>query len=117
MNNPYSESLFKTLKYRPELPLKPFACLLSARRWVTELVHWYNGAHRHSAIGFVTPDQRHAGLDQALLSARTQVYEKARQANPLRWSRQIRDWSYVNTVHLNPNTPQNKELHTIVKAA
>ena len=47
-DNPYSESLSKTLKYRPQLPLKPFECLLSARRWVTELVHWYNGAHRHS---------------------------------------------------------------------
>ena len=116
-DNPYSESLFKTLKYRPQLPLKPLACLLSARRWVTELVHWYNGTHRHSAIGFVTPDQRHAGLDQALLSARTQVYEKARQANPLRWPHQVRNWSYVNSVHLNPNTPQNKEPHTILKVA
>ena len=83
-DNPYSKSLFKTLKYRPQLPLQPFECMLNARRWVTELVHWYNGAHRHSAIGFVTPDQRHAGLAQALLSARAQVYEKARQANPLR---------------------------------
>ncbi len=83
-DNPYSESLFKTLKYRPQWPLKPFDNLLSARRWVTELVHWYNGAHRHSAIGFVTPDQRHAGLDQALLQARAQVYETARQANPHR---------------------------------
>jgi hypothetical protein len=41
-DNPYAESLFKTLKYRPQLPLKPFADLLHARRWVTELVHWYN---------------------------------------------------------------------------
>lgn len=116
-DNPYSESLFKTLKYRPQLPLKPFENLLQARRWVTELVHWYNGQHRHSAIGFVTPDQRHAGLDQALLSTRTQVYERARQANPLRWSRQVRDWSYVDTVHLNPDTPQNKDSQTIQKAA
>ncbi len=115
--NPYSESLFKTLKYRPELPLKPFECLLNARRWVTELVHWYNGAHRHSSIGFVTPDQRDAGQDQALLRARAQVYENARQANPLRWSGQVREWSYVRTVHLNPDTPQNKELQTTQKAA
>ncbi len=77
----------------------------------------YNGAHRHSAIGFFIPDQRHAGLDQVLLSARAQVYEKARQANPLRWSRQIRDWPYVNTVHLNPDTLQNQESQIIQKAA
>ena len=116
-DNPYSESLFKTLKCRPELPLKPFACLLSARRLVSELVHWYNGALRHSAIGFVTPDQRHTSLDKALLSARTQVYEKDHQAKPMRWSRQVRDWSYVNTVHLNPDAPQNKESQTIQKTA
>ena len=54
-DNPYSESLFRTLKYRPDLPVKAFEDLLQARRWVTELVHWYNDEHRHSAIGFVTP--------------------------------------------------------------
>jgi len=104
-DNPYSESLFRTLKYRPQLPLKPFENLLLARRWVTELVHWYNGEHRHSAIGFVTPDERHCGLDQALLSARSQVYEKARLSNPRRWSKQLRNWHYVEVVHLNPDKP------------
>ena len=53
-DNPYSESLFRTLKYRPQLPLKPFADILEARRWVTDLVNWYNHEHRHSAIRFVT---------------------------------------------------------------
>ena len=116
-DNPYSESLFKTLKYRPQLPLKPFENLLQARRWVTELAHWYNGEHRHSAIGFVTPDQRHAGLDQAPLGTRTEVYETARRANPLRWSKQVRDWHYIDTVHLNPDTPQNKDSQTTQKVA
>ena len=41
-DNPFSEALFRTLKYRPQLPVKPFNGLLQARRWVTELVHWYN---------------------------------------------------------------------------
>lgn len=66
-DNPYSESLFRTLKYRPELSVKPFENLLQARRWATALVRWYNEEHRHSAIGFVTPSQRHAGQDMALL--------------------------------------------------
>ena len=79
MNNPYVESTSRTLKYRPELPVKPFENLLAARRWVTELVHWYNHEHRHSAIGFVTPAQRHAGADRALLEERSLVYERARQ--------------------------------------
>ena len=88
-DNPYVESAFRTLKYRPQLPVKSFENLLAARRWVTDLAHWYNHEHRHSAIGFVTPAQRNAGLDHALLQARTKVYERARQANPQRWSRQL----------------------------
>ena len=108
-DNPYSESLFKTLKYRPQFPLKPFADLLQARRWVTELVHWYNEAHRHSAIRFVTPAQRHAQADEALLQARAAVYEQARQKYPQRWSTRTRDWAFIDAVHLNPDSPQTKE--------
>ena len=117
MNNPYVESTSRTLKYRPELPVKPFENLLAARRWVTELVHWYNHEHRHSAIDFVTPAQRHAGLDRALLEERKLVYERARQNNPQRWSVQPRQWAYVDVVHLNPETPQIKESQHTQKAA
>ena len=116
-DNPYSESLFRTLKYRSELPVRPFADLLKARRWVTDLVHWYNDEHRHSAIGFVTPNQRHAGLDKSLLESRIHVYEMARQANPLRWSRQTRNWSRIERVDLNPETPKPKDAESIQKAA
>jgi putative transposase len=116
-DNPYSESLFRTLKYRPELPLKPFADLLHARRWVSELVHWYNHEHRHSAISFVTPEQRHAGMDHALLNQRTAIYVAAREKNPNRWTGQIRDWSPIHEVHLNPTTPKNKDLKQNLKTA
>lgn len=105
-DNPYSEALFRTLKYRPQLPIHPFDTVLHARRWATELVLWYNGEHRHSAIRFVTPDQRHAGLDRALLRDRANVYQQARQANPQRWSTHVRNWQYIDTVHLNPDTPK-----------
>lgn len=104
-DNPYSESLFKTLKYRPEYPLKPFADVLEARQWVTGLVQWYNHEHRHSAIGFVTPAQRHAGLDEALLVQRKALYEQARAQNPRRWSKDTRNWNRIHTVHLNPERP------------
>jgi putative transposase len=90
-DNPYSESLFKTLKYRPAYPLEPFVNLAAARSWVTILVQWYNHEHRHSAIRFVTPAQRHAGLDQAILRQRSAVYETARAQNPLRWKRSTRN--------------------------
>jgi putative transposase len=116
-DNPYSEALFRSLKYRPDLPVKPFENLLHARHWTTSLVRWYNEEHRHSAIGFVTPNQRHAGQDVALLANRSAVYEAARQANPLRWSQQTRDWRYINQVELNPDTPNHKEANAYKKAA
>ena len=107
-DNPYSEALFRTLKYRPELPVKPFNGLLQARRWVTEMVHWYNHEHRHSAIRFVTPAQRHLKLDQAILAERAKVYSAARNANPNRWSGGTRNWSPITEVHLNPQTPRDQ---------
>ena len=116
-DNPYSESLFKTLKYRPQYPLMPFADLMQARRWVTELVHWYKEEHRHSAIRFVTPAQRHAQADAALLQARAAVYEKARQNHPQRWSSKTRDWTFIDTVHLNPDSARTKEADADQKAA
>lgn len=116
-DNPFSESLFKTLKYRPKFPLKPFEDLLQARRWVAELVHWYNEEHRHSAIGFVTPAQRHAGLDEGMLSARAEVYEAARRRHPLRWAKHTRDWLYTDEVQLNPDKPPAKEPEVALNAA
>ncbi len=102
-DNPYSESLFKTLKYRPAYPLKPFEGLLDARQWVSTFVDWYNNEHRHSAVGFVTPAQRHERLDAALLQKRTNVYEAAKQAHPERWSSNTRNWQHVGVVYLNPD--------------
>jgi len=102
-DNPYSESLFRTLKYRPAYPLESFASLSVARQWVSDFVQWYNHEHRHSAIGFVTPGQRHAGLDKTLLRNRTHVYEAAKRRCPQRWSGATRNWQPVEVVHLNPD--------------
>jgi transposase InsO family protein len=102
-DNPYSESLFKTLKYRPNYPLKPFADVTEARQWVTGLVEWYNHEHRHSAIRFITPAQRHEGLDDKLLDNRKAVYETARAKHPQRWTGSSRNWEKIQTVHLNPD--------------
>ncbi len=111
-DNPYSESLFKTLKYRPQYPLQPFAELAAARQWVADLVQWYNHEHRHSAIGFVTPAQRHAELDEALLNQRNTLYEEARRQNPRRWSQSTRNWNRIHTVHLNPDQAETKSNST-----
>lgn len=101
-DNPYSESLFKTMKYRPAYPRQPFENLMAARQWVGTFVHWYNEEHRHSAIRFVTPAQRHAGQDGALLRKRVAVYEAAKARHPQRWSGATRNWEPVTVVHLNP---------------
>jgi len=101
-DNPYSESLFRTLKYRPEYPENPFTDLTDARNWVQGFVHWYNEDHLHSAIKFVTPGQRHRGEDIQILASRKQVYLKAKLKNPNRWSGDIRNWDRINEVYLNP---------------
>jgi putative transposase len=101
-DNPYAEALFRTAKYRPEFPSKGFADLNAARAWAMHFVHWYNHDHRHSGIGYVTPGQRHAGHDRALLAARHEVYRQARQSNPRRWTGRTRDWTPVGAVTLNP---------------
>ena len=101
-DNPYSESLFRTAKYRPDYPEICFADIEEARAWVERFVHWYNEEHRHGAIRFVTPAERHRGEDAAILEHRKTVYEAARARHPRRWSRGIRDWSPIGAVTLNP---------------
>ena len=101
-DNPYSESLFRTLKYRPEYPDDVFANLHGARTWVRWFVDWYNNEHLHSSIQFVTPAQRHAGLDPDILARREQVFRDAKARHPQRWSGDIRNWKPVGDVHLNP---------------
>ncbi|WP_028209100.1 hypothetical protein [Paraburkholderia nodosa] len=73
------------------------------------MVRWYNHEHRHSAIRFVTPAQRHAKLDQQILDRRATLYEAAKQRNPLRWKGPTRNWKRVHTVHLNPDQTDNFE--------
>lgn len=79
-DNAFAEALFRTAKYRPEFPATGFDDLNAARSWATEFVQWYSVEHRHSGIRYVTPAQRHAGEDSALLAARHALYVKARGA-------------------------------------
>jgi transposase InsO family protein len=116
-DNPYSESLFRTLKYCPAYPSKPFASIDDARRWVHRFVRWYNHEHRHSAIRYVTPNQRHGGQEHRLLQRREAVYEAAKQRNPARWSGKTRNWKPVAEVWLNPPTEHQAEKSQELKAA
>lgn len=100
-DNPFSESAFKTLKYCPQYPSKPFESIEAATTWVKEFVTWYNTQHLHSGICFVTPADRHEGKDEEILMKRKSVYEKAKQQHPNRWSKEIRKWEKVEIVKLN----------------
>lgn len=101
-DNPFSESLFKTLKYRPSYPDGAFASISEARTWVERFVGWYNFDHQHSEISFVTPASKHDGEDLAILLKRSQLYERARTKNPLRWTKGVRKWNQITEVLLNP---------------
>ena len=101
-DNAYAESLFRTAKYRPEFPAMGFVDLDEARSWAADFVRWYNHDHRHSGIRYVSPAQRHAGEDKAILAARHALYLRARELNPARWSGQTRNWTPIETVTLNP---------------
>ena len=110
-DNPYSESIFKTLKYHHQYPCKQFKSLTQARDWVEGFVSWYNFEHLHSAISFVTPDQRHSGVDVEILAKRHEVYLKAKSLNPKRWSKQTRNWQHISSVSLNPDkSKRQKEI-------
>jgi transposase InsO family protein len=102
-DNPFSEALFRTLKYRPCFPDQPFEGLEQARAWVTSFVAWYNTVHLHSALNFVTPEDRYFGREGAVLTARQQVYTRAQRRHPERWSGELRDWSPTGPVRLNPS--------------
>lgn len=110
-DNPYSESLFRTLKYCPAWPSKGFASLTDVRDWMLTFEHAYNSHHLHSGINFVTPNTRHAGKDLEQLQHRKRVYEAAKRRNPRRWSKATRNWELVGAVALNPGKLQEIELN------
>ena len=110
-DNPFSESLFRTAKYRPEFPDKGFADLQEARLWARSFVRWYNHDHQHSGIRYVSPAQRHAGEDNEVLAARHEVYVYAKATHPRRWSRHTRNWNPIGAVTLNP------ERESVIAAA
>ena len=102
-DNPYIESLFRTLKYRPGASNMRFDTLDEAVRWVHAFVRWYNEEHLHSGIGFVTPNDRHQGRDIPLLEARRRLYKRANAAHPERWTGKVRSWNRPRKVRLHPD--------------
>jgi transposase InsO family protein len=116
-DNPYSESLFRTFKYRPEYPGKGFKSIEAARQWVGRFVNWYNEEHRHSAIRYVTPSQRHKGEDIEILAHRHRVYQQAKQRRQDRWSGTTRNWEPIEAVWLNCPKDAETSASTLSEAA
>lgn len=113
-DNPFSESLFRTVKYCPVYPTKPFASLEEARAWVATFLQWYNHEHLHSGIRFTTPASRHTGTDTAILHNRDRVYQAAHRTHPARWSGATRNWTRIARVTLNgvkDGTPSTTTEH------
>ncbi len=117
-DNPFSEALFRTLKYRPHYPEQAFEDIGAARAWVERFVRWYNEEHRHSAIRFVTPQERHSGQDHDILARRHAVYQHARQRHPQRWSGRTRNWAPAEDVYLTSYRPKkDKSTNEMTKKA
>ena len=116
-DNPFSESLFKTLKYRPEYPEKPFENIVEAREWAHRFVNWYNTEHLHSGIRFVTPEDRHTGKDYMILDNRHRIYQDAQSRHPERWTGETRNWKPAKQVILKKFRRLNSEDKVEKRAA
>jgi transposase InsO family protein len=103
-DNPFSEALFKTVKYHPTFPLATkFETIFAARTWVVKFEKWYNTQHCHSGLKFITPNARHSGADKAIMKKRQAVYLQAKANRPERWSGNTRNWELPSVVTLNAN--------------
>jgi len=107
-DNAYIESYHKTMKYTVGYP-EVFTSITHARSWYADFVHWYNCAHLHSALGYVTPHQRRSGEADQIYATRNKTITDARKKNPLRWRRN-RTFSYESK-------PVSFEYRPIVQAA
>lgn len=113
-DNAHAEAFFRTAKYHPTMVPNGFASLQNARQWAASFVQWYNHDHKHKALNFVTPHQKHTGEDVHLLAKRHQLYQHHRNKNPGRWIKgQTRDWTPVQSTALNP--PDNRTIEKNIK--
>jgi putative transposase len=83
-DNPFIESFFKTVKYHVSYP-KAFTDISMARKWFADFINWYNERHQHSALGYVTPQQKHSGDDLNLFKKRQEVLNRAAVSHPERF--------------------------------
>ena len=107
-DNPFSESHFKTLKYRPEFPDR-FGSLQDSRVFCQQFFAWYNAGHHHSALGWLTPQVVHYRQTDQVRSARQQVLNEAYRLNPDRFVRKLPEPPGLpECVWINPPEPRSQ---------
>ena len=112
-DNPYSESQFKTLKYRPEFP-KRFGSYEDAHGFCRTFFAWYNQEHRHSGIGMLTPEDLHYGRAPQILAIRQRVLDAAYEAHPERFvngrpgPQKLPDAAWINPPTRNPSCEEER---------
>jgi putative transposase len=107
--NLYSESLCRSVKYRPDYPHRPSASKEQACQWGAEFVDLNNQQHRYSCNLFVSPQQRHDGQALEISRHRGAVYARARHLNFRQWSRSTRCWSQPEAVWINESSDELNE--------
>lgn len=108
-DNPYSESQFKTLKYRPGFPER-FGSIEQAREICSELFDWYNNQHHHGGIALLTPATVHYGKAESTIAKRQDLLDTAYRLHPERFvNRPPRHPQLPEAVWINAPTPPEKE--------
>lgn len=99
-DNAYIESFFHTLKYMKDYP-KYFDSIGESNNWAADFINWYNTEHLHSAIGYVTPEQRYTGEAVSIIAKRNAVKRAAFESKRIRWSKQFTPLVNPEVVYLN----------------
>jgi putative transposase len=109
-DNPFSESQFKTMKYRPEFPGR-FGCMVDARLSCGGFFDWYNREHHHSGIALLTPEMVHYGLADQVSQARLGTLQQAYRQHPERFVRKSPEPPRLpEAVWINPPAGTSKTL-------
>ena len=109
-DNPFSESQFKTMKYRPQFPER-FGCIQDARAFGGDFFPWYNGEHRHSGVALLLPSDVHYGRVEQVHQCRQAALDAAYQRSPNRFVRKPPEAALPpQAVWINPPKDTPKQL-------
>lgn len=108
-DNPFSESQFKTMKYRPEFPDR-FGSIQDARSFCIGFFEWYNNKHRHSGIALLTPETAHYGMAAEVIAKRQKTLDNAYEKHPERFVKKPpKHPELPKTVWINPPKKEEKD--------